>query len=182
MTNPARVGLYETLQEMGADLTLSPAGVRAGEALVDLTVKSGVLKGVDVPAERAPSMIDEYPILSVIAAFAEGRTIMRGLAELRAKESDRLAASAAMLVANGVRIEMDADTLIVEGCGPDGPPGGGTVLTHHDHRLAMSGLVMGLGAREAVTVDDVSMIATSYPGFFDDFEVLGAVFEAGEAP
>jgi 3-phosphoshikimate 1-carboxyvinyltransferase len=179
MTNPARFGLYETLQEMGADLTLSPAGVRAGEALVDLTVKSCVLKGVDVPAERAPSMIDEYPVLSVIAAFAEGRTVMRGLAELRAKESDRLAASAAMLVANGVRIEMDADTLIVEGCGPGGPPGGGTVLTHHDHRLAMSGLVMGLGARAAVTVDDVAMIATSYPGFFDDFEALGAVFEAG---
>ncbi len=179
MTNPARFGLYVTLQEMGADLTLSPAGARAGEALVDITVKSSVLKGVDVPPDRAPSMIDEYPILSVIAAFAEGRTVMRGLAELRAKESDRLAASAALLQANGVTIELGEDTLVVEGCGPDGPPGGGLVQTHHDHRLAMSGLVMGLGARAPVTVDDVAMIATSYPGFFDDFAALGAVFEAG---
>lgn len=180
MTNPARFGLYETLQEMGADITFTPAGERAGEALVDLTVRSGVLKGVDVPAERAPSMIDEYPILSVIAAFAEGRTVMRGLAELRAKESDRLAASAALLTANGVRVDLGEDTLIVEGCGPDGPSGGGLVQTHHDHRLAMSGLVMGLGARNAVRVDDVSMIATSYPGFFEDFAALGAEFEAGE--
>ncbi len=179
MTNPARFGLYQTLQEMGADLTLTPAGTRAGEPLVDLTVRSSTLEGVDVPPERAPSMIDEYPILSVIAAFAEGRTVMRGLAELRAKESDRLAASAAMLVANGVRIELDADSLTVEGCGSSGPSGGGVVLTHHDHRLAMSGLIMGLGAREPVTVDDVAMIATSYPGFFADFEALGAVFEEG---
>ena len=178
MINPARFGLYETLQEMGADLTVTPSGTRAGEALADLAVRSSRLKGVDVPPQRAPSMIDEYPVLAVIAAFAEGRTVMRGLAELRAKESDRLAASAAMLVANGVAIELDADSLIVEGCGPSGPPGGGTVLTQHDHRLAMSGLVMGLGAREAVTVDDVAMIATSYPGFFSDFEALGAVFDA----
>lgn len=178
MTNPARFGLYETLQDMGADLTVSASGVRAGEALADITVRTSTLTGVDVPPERAPSMIDEYPILAVIAAFAEGRTVMRGLAELRAKESDRLAASAALLVANGVKIDLDADSLTVEGCGPAGPPGGGVVLTEHDHRLAMSGLVLGLGAQEAVTVDDVSMIATSYPGFFDDFEALGAVFAA----
>ena len=178
MTNPARFGLYETLKEMGADLTFTRAGERAGEALVDLTVRSSALKGVEVPAERAPSMIDEYPILSVIAAFAEGPTVMRGLAELRAKESDRLAASAAMLVANGVRIELGGDYLVVHGAGPGGPRGGGHVLTHHDHRLAMSGLVLGLGAQQPVTVDDVAMIATSYPGFFDDFAALGAVFEA----
>lgn len=180
MTNPARFGLYETLNEMGADLTLTPCGMRAGEPLVDLSVRYGSLRGVDVPPERAPSMIDEYPILSVIAAFAEGRTVMRGLAELRAKESDRLAASAAMLQANGVKIELGEDTLIVEGCGASGPPGGGAVQTHHDHRLAMSGLVMGLGAQQPVIVDDVAMIATSYPGFFDDFAALGAEFEATE--
>lgn len=179
MTNPARFGLYETLKEMGADLTITSAGLRAGEAMADLTVRSSVLKGVEVPAERAPSMIDEYPILSVIAAFAEGPTVMRGLAELRAKESDRLAASAALLVASGVAIELGSDYLVVHGAGPDGPRGGGHVLTHHDHRLAMSGLIMGLGAREPVTVDDVAMIATSYPGFFADMAALGAVFEAG---
>jgi 3-phosphoshikimate 1-carboxyvinyltransferase len=179
MTNPSRFGLYETLIEMGADLTLTSAGERAGEALVDLTVRTSALQGVEVPAARAPSMIDEYPILSVIAAFAEGRTIMRGLEELRAKESDRLAASAAMLQAAGVQLELGEDYLVVEGCGPQGPPGGGAVITHHDHRLAMSGLVLGLGARNAMSVDDVAMIATSYPGFFADFEGLGAVFEAG---
>jgi 3-phosphoshikimate 1-carboxyvinyltransferase len=177
MTNPARFGLYETLQEMGADLTLTPAGSRAGEALVDIRAKSSALKGVVVPPERAPSMIDEYPILSVVAANADGRTEMRGLAELRAKESDRLAASAALLQANGVNFQLGDDDLRVEGRGPGGVPGGGLVATHHDHRLAMSGLVMGLAAREPVRVDDVAMIATSYPGFFSDMAGLGARIE-----
>lgn len=177
MTNPARFGLYETLRDMGADLTLSPAGACAGEALVDIRAKSSALKGVEVPPERAPSMIDEYPILSVIAANAEGRTDMRGLAELRAKESDRLAASAALLQANGIRVELGEDDLSVEGRGAGGVPGGGQVATRHDHRLAMSGLVMGLAAREPVRVDDVAMIATSYPGFFDDMAALGARIE-----
>jgi 3-phosphoshikimate 1-carboxyvinyltransferase len=177
MTNPARFGLYETLIEMGAEIELRPAGERAGEALVDIHVRSSALKGVEVPPERAPSMIDEYPILSVIAANAEGPTAMRGLAELRAKESDRLAASAALLQANSVRLELGEDHLIVEGRGAGGVPGGGLVQTFHDHRLAMSGLVLGLASKDPVAVDDVAMIATSYPGFFDDMAALGAVIE-----
>ena len=177
MTNPARFGLYEVLEMMGADITITPAGTRAGEALADISVRSGTLNGVEVPPEIAPAMIDEYPILSVIAAFAHGITHMTGLAELRAKESDRLAASAALLAANGVRIELGEDSLTVHGMGPGGVPGGGLVKTLHDHRLAMSGLVLGLGAKEPVTVDDVAMIATSYPGFFDDMTALGAHME-----
>ncbi len=175
MANPARSGLYETLADMGADIELKPAGNRAGETLVDIHVKSGALKGVEVPPDRAPSMIDEYPILSVIAANAEGRTTMLGLEELRAKESDRLAASANLLAANGVSLTLGDDHLIVDGCGAGGVPGGGMVETFHDHRLAMSGLVMGLASKAPVTVDDVAMIATSYPTFFDDMARLGAV-------
>jgi 3-phosphoshikimate 1-carboxyvinyltransferase len=178
MTNPARFGLYQTLREMGADMDIRPAGEAAGEGVADIAIRASSLKGVDVPPERAPSMIDEYPILSVIAAFAEGTTRMTGLAELRAKESDRLAASAALLQANGVEIELLDDALIVHGKGPGGVPGGGLVKTLHDHRLAMSGLVLGLGAADPVTVDEVAMIATSYPGFFDDMAALGAVIEA----
>lgn len=174
MTNPARFGLYEVLKTMGADMTITPAGTRAGEALADISVRPGALNGVEVPPEIAPSMIDEYPILAVIAAFAQGVTHMTGLAELRAKESDRLAASAALLAANGVKVELGEDSLTVHGMGPGGVPGGGLVKTLHDHRLAMAGLVLGLGAKEPVTVDDVAMIATSYPGFFDDMAALGA--------
>lgn len=174
MTNEARFGLYETLREMGADLQITPAGTRCGEPLADIRARFSALKGVVVPAERAPSMIDEYPILSVIAAFAHGETRMLGLEELRAKESDRLAASAAMLRANGVGVELGPDSLTVTGCGPKSAPGGGEVITDHDHRLAMSGLVFGLAAREPVRVDDVAMIATSYPGFFADMAAIGA--------
>jgi 3-phosphoshikimate 1-carboxyvinyltransferase len=174
MTNEARFGLYETLREMGADLQITPAGTRCGEPLADIRARFSALKGVVVPEERAPSMIDEYPVLSVIAAFAEGETRMLGLAELRAKESDRLAASAAMLRANGVGVALGPDSLTVTGCGPKGAPGGGEVITDHDHRLAMAGLVFGLAAQNPVRVDDVAMIATSYPGFFADFAALGA--------
>lgn len=178
ITNPARFGLYKTLQDMGADITLTPAGTRAGEELVDIHVRSSTLNGVEVPAERAPSMIDEYPILSVLAGHAEGRTTMLGLEELRAKESDRLSASAKLLEVNGVTLELGDDYLIVEGCGAGGVPGGGTVQTFHDHRLAMSGLVMGLASKAPVTVDDVAMIATSYPTFFDDVAALGGVIKS----
>lgn len=174
MTNSARFGLYTVLEAMGADITYTDAGTRCGETLVDITVKSGPLKGVTTSPDIAPSMIDEYPILSVIAAFATGTTVMTGLEELRAKESDRLAASAALLKANGVKVELGEDSLTVHGCGPDGVPGGGTVETHHDHRLAMSALILGLGAQNPVSVDDVSMIATSYPDFFDHMQTLGA--------
>jgi len=179
MTNPARFGLYEVLRAMGADIAITPAGERAGEALADITVRPGALRGVEVEPGHAPSMIDEYPVLSVIAAFAEGRTVMRGLAELRAKESDRLAATAAMLAANGVTVEPGEDYLVVHGMGARGVPGAGRVETHHDHRLAMSALVLGMGADAPVTVDDVAMIATSYPGFFDDMAALGAEITAG---
>lgn len=177
MTNPARFGLYVTLQDMGARLGVTASGSRAGEALCDLSVRAGGLRGVRVPASRAPSMIDEYPILAVIAAFAEGETMMEGLGELRAKESDRLAATAALLSANGVPVETGADWMRIQGSGGARAPGGGCVQTRHDHRLAMAGLVLGLGSAEAVAVDDVSMIATSYPGFAADLRTLGAVFE-----
>jgi len=178
MTNTARFGLYDVLKTMGADIQFTPAGERCGEQLVDITVRSGPLKGVETPPQIAPAMIDEYPILSVIAAFAEGTTVMTGLEELRAKESDRLAASAALLQANGVAIELGEDSLTVHGCGRDGVPGGGRVQTHHDHRLAMSALVMGCGAQQPVSVDDVAMIATSYPDFFAHMAALSAKIEA----
>ncbi|HEY4264935.1 MAG TPA: 3-phosphoshikimate 1-carboxyvinyltransferase [Micropepsaceae bacterium] len=165
MLNPRRIGLVETLLEMGANIEIRNRRDNGGDAVGDLLVRHSVLRGVDVPPERAPSMIDEYPVLAVAASFAEGRTIMRGLEELRVKESDRLAAVAAGLAANGVRFQESPDGLTVEGAGPDGVAGGGTVATHMDHRIAMSFLVMGLAAKAAVRVDDGSMIATSFPGF-----------------
>jgi 3-phosphoshikimate 1-carboxyvinyltransferase len=131
-----------------------------------------VLRGVDVPACRAPAMIDEYPILAVAASFAEGETRMRGLKELRVKESDRLAVTAAMLRINGVEVEIEGDDLIVRGRGR--PPGGGVVTTHMDHRIAMSGLVMGLASARPIQIDDAAFIATSFPGFADLLRLLGA--------
>jgi 3-phosphoshikimate 1-carboxyvinyltransferase len=171
--NPLRTGLYDTLREMGADIRLANQRVEAGEPVADLEISAGALKGVEVPAERAPSMIDEYPILAVTAAFAMGRTIMRGLAELRVKESDRLTAIAEGLKAQGVRVEVEDDSLVVHGNG--GPcAGGGSVATHMDHRIAMSFLVLGMAARSPVTVDDGAMIATSFPGFVETANRLGA--------
>ena len=174
--NPLRAGLYQTLREMGADIAFENAREVGGEPVADLHVKGGELKGVEVPAERAPTMIDEYPILSVAAACAAGTTRMLGLAELRAKESDRLASVAAGLAMNGVRHEMGADTLAVHGTG-GAPAGGGLVKTHLDHRIAMSFLVLGLAAREAVSVDDGSPIDTSFPGFAALMNGLGAKIE-----
>ncbi len=171
--NPLRAGLYETLREMGADIAFENAREVGGEPVADLHVRGCGLKGVEVPAHRAPSMIDEYPILAVAAACAEGTTRMSGLAELRAKESDRLASVAAGLAANGVRHEMGADTLVVHGTGA-APAGGGLVKTHLDHRIAMSFLVLGLAAREPVAVDDGSPIDTSFPGFAALLNGLGA--------
>jgi len=174
MDNPARTGLYTTLKEMGADIEMTPGPDMSGEKTFDLRVRYSALSGIEVPAERAPSMIDEYPVLSVAAAFASGTTYMPGLAELRAKESDRLAGTAALLAANGVVVEADVDSLTIHG----GPvPGGGEIETHHDHRLAMSALVLGLAAQAPVTIDDASMIATSYPDFFVHMESLGAKME-----
>ena len=162
--NPLRTGLFTTLREMGADLTVENPRTEGGEPVGDLVVRHGMLHGVTVPAERAPSMIDEYPVLAVAAACAQGTTRMLGLKELRVKESDRLAATAALLQANGVKWDIDGDDLIVHGTGAP-PPGGGLVQTHMDHRLAMSALVLGLAAEAAVMVDDVSFIDTSFPGF-----------------
>ena len=171
--NPLRAGLYVTLKEMGADLVEENRREVGGEPVADLRVKGGGLKGVTVPPERAPSMIDEYPILAVAAACAEGTTRMLGLAELRAKESDRLSSVAAGLAGNGVAHEMGADTLVVHGT-PAGPAGGGLVATHLDHRIAMSFLVLGLASKNGVAVDDGSPIDTSFPGFVDLMNGLGA--------
>ena len=171
MTNPLRTGLVTTLMEMGAQI--ERLNLRnEGEEMTDFRVRASALKGVDVPAHRAPSMIDEYPVLAVLAAFAEGTTVMRGLKELRVKESDRLAATADMLRGNGVAFEIEGDDLIVHGRGR--APGGGTVATHMDHRIAMSALVMGLAADKPVSVDDTAFIATSFPGFVAMMRNLGA--------
>ena len=174
MTNPLRTGLFTTLREMGASIEQSETGGDAGEPMAHLRVRASKLRGVEVPPERAPSMIDEYLVLAVAASFAEGTTVMRGLKELRVKESDRLAATADMLRVNGVKVEISGDDLIVEGRGH--VPGGGLVLTHMDHRIAMSALVMGLSADKPVRVDDTSFIATSFPDFILMMRGLGAEF------
>jgi 3-phosphoshikimate 1-carboxyvinyltransferase len=174
MLNPLRTGLYTTLREMGASIEALEQRNEGGEDVADLRIRAGTLKGVDVPAERAPTMIDEYPILAIAAAFAEGVTRMRGLQELRVKESDRLEATAAMLRANGVDVEIEGDDLIVHGKGR--AIGGGVVATHMDHRIAMSALVMGLGSEQGVSVDDAAFIATSFPGFTDLMRGLGGDF------
>jgi len=172
MTNPLRAGLFKTLKEMGAGIEVLASRNEGGEDVADLRIKASAMKGVDVPAERAPTMIDEYPILSIAAAFAEGVTRMRGLKELRVKESDRLEGTATMLRNNGVKVEIDGDDLIVEGKGA--APGGGLVATHMDHRIAMSALVLGAASVEPVKVDDAAFIATSFPDFVDMMRRLGA--------
>ena len=174
MTNPLRTGLFTTLREMGASIEESAARGDAGEPMAQLRVRASKLRGVEVPPERAPSMIDEYLVLAVAASFAEGTTVMRGLKELRVKESDRLEATADMLRVNGVKVEVSGDDLIVEGRGH--VPGGGLVKTHMDHRIAMSALVMGLAADKPVKVDDTAFIATSFPDFIPMMRALGAEF------
>ncbi len=164
--NPLRTGLFATLREMGASLVVANERLDGGEPVGDLLVTHGALRGVEVPPGRAPSMIDEFPVLAVAAACAEGTTRMRGLHELRVKESDRLAATAALLAANGVPVAIEGDDLIVHGTGR-APPGGGLVATLMDHRLAMSALVLGLAAEQPVQVDDASFIDTSFPGFVE---------------
>lgn len=176
-TNPLRCGLYQTLLEMGADITLANARVEAGEPVADLVVRASALTGVDVPPERAPSMIDEYPVLAVAAAFARGTTRMRGLAELRVKESDRLAATARGLQAAGVKLTIEGDDLIVHGEGGL-PEGGATIAVNLDHRIAMSFLVMGMASRRPIRIDDASAIDTSFPGFATLMNGLGAKISA----
>jgi 3-phosphoshikimate 1-carboxyvinyltransferase len=174
LLNPTRTGLLATLKEMGADVEIASRRTDGGEEVGELRVRSSRLKGVTVPPERAPSMIDEYPVLSVAAAFAEGTTRLQGLSELRVKESDRLAAIAAGLQANGVGVRMGEDWLEVTGNGGHSGLGGGEVKTHLDHRIAMAFLVMGLAAEHPVAVDDARMIATSFPGFVELLTGLGA--------
>ena len=174
MTNPLRAGLLTTLGEMGAGIEVLDRRQEGGEDVADLRVRAAGLAAVDVPAVRAPTMIDEYPILAVAAAFAEGTTRMRGLKELRVKESDRLAATVALLSRNGVAVEIEGDDLIVHGRGRAG--GGGLVATHMDHRIAMSALVMGLASDQPVKVDDTAFIATSFPNFIPMMRGLGAEF------
>jgi 3-phosphoshikimate 1-carboxyvinyltransferase len=164
---------------MGADLSFAEERIEGGEPVADIRVRHARLTGVRVPPERAPSMIDEYPMLACLAACAGGETRMEGLAELKVKESDRLAATAAGLVASGVAARVDGDTLIV--VGGKGVPGGGVVATHLDHRIAMAFLTLGLGADRPVIVDDAATIATSFPGFRALMEALGAQLGEPEA-
>ena len=178
LINPTRTGFYVTLREMGADVAFGNAREEGGEPVADIVVRHSALRGVRVPPERAPSMIDEYPVLACLAAFAVGETRMEGLAELKVKESDRLAATAAGLAANGVSAGVDGDCLVVGG--GRGVRGGGTVTTHLDHRIAMAFLTLGLGADRPVTVDDANTIATSFPEFRGLMERLGASFAAPE--
>ena len=178
--NPTRTGLITCLQEMGADLTLSNERMEGGEPVFDITVRGSNLRAIEVPASRAPSMIDEYPILAMAAACAEGKTVMAGLAELRVKESDRLALVAEGLAACGVKVESGEDWLAIEGCGPTARPRGGAMVeTALDHRIAMSFLVLGLAAKRPVTVSDAEPIATSFPNFEALMTGLGADFRDG---
>jgi 3-phosphoshikimate 1-carboxyvinyltransferase len=172
--NPLRTGLLLCLEEMGANIVVHDRRIEGGEPVGDLEITGGPLKAVDVPADRAPSMIDEYPVLAVAAACASGTTRLRGLKELRVKESDRLAATAALLTVNGVKVEIEGDDMIVHGMGAP-PAGGGMVETHMDHRIAMSAIVLGMATASPVTVDDAGFIDTSFPGFVDLMNGLGAV-------
>ncbi len=178
LVNPTRTGFYDTLKEMGASIQYMNAREEGGEPVADIRAVSGPLKGVTVPASRAPSMIDEYPVLSVVAALAEGKTRMEGLKELRVKESDRLAATLAGLGACGVEAEAGEDWLTVKG--GSSVPGGGRVQTHLDHRIAMAFLVLGMAADAPVSVDDAATIATSFPDFAELMRKLGANIEETE--
>lgn len=173
--NPHRAGLYTTLMEMGGDIEIMNQRNDGGEPVADLRVRASCLTAIDVPPGRAASMIDEYPVLAVAAAFAKGETRMRGIHELRMKESDRIAATVAGLRANGIKVHESEDGMVVEGRDGD-VGGGGHVMTHMDHRIAMSFLIMGLAAQKPVTVDDASMIATSFPDFVTLMRGLGARF------
>jgi len=179
--NPLRAGLLDCLREMGAAITVSNATDQGGEAFADLAAEYGQLKGITVPAARAPSMIDEYPILAVAAAFADGITHFEGITELRVKESDRLAAMAQGLAACGVEVEEGAHSLTIHGLG-GAPKGGAMIATRLDHRIAMAFLVLGAAAEKPVSIDDGATIATSFPEFLDLMNGLGASMVAGSAP
>ncbi len=180
--NPTRTGFYATLRDMGADLTFENEREEGGEPVADIRARfSPELKGIEVPPERAASMIDEYPILSIVSVFAEGRTIMRGVGELRVKECDRIDAMATGLRASGGTVREGEDWWEVEGMGPTGVPGGARVEARLDHRIAMSFLTLGLGAKDAVTVDDAAPVATSFPTYAALMAELGASLEPVQA-
>jgi len=170
--NPTRAGIFTALRMMGADITEVDARTVGGEPVADLVVRHAALKAIDVPPDLAPSMIDEYPVLFVAAAVAEGRTVARGAHELRVKESDRIAAMAAALEACGVTVEEFDDGLAITGSGGEPIPGGATIASLLDHRIAMAMTVAGLVARRPITIDDVAPVATSYPVFFETLEQL----------
>ena len=172
--NPTRDGILRALRLMGADLHVEPRGDVGGEPVADITATHGALTGAEIPSELAPSMIDEYPALFVAAAFAAGRTTMRGIEELRVKESDRIGTMAAGLRACGVMVDELPDGLVVTGSGGGRVAGGATVAARLDHRIAMSFAVLGLHAAASVTVDDARAVATSFPGFSKRLEQLGA--------
>ena len=181
-TNPTRAGLYTTLAEMGAALAYRNERIEGGEPVADLVVKTSSLTGVEVPSERAPAMIDEYPVLAIAAACAEGTTVFHSVGELRHKESDRLATVSAGLTACGVNVEETADSLTIHGVGPGAgrrPAGGATIEAALDHRIAMSFLVLGLVSEKPVTIDDDSSIETSFPDFAKAMCALGADIEPG---
>ncbi|NQY41447.1 MAG: 3-phosphoshikimate 1-carboxyvinyltransferase [Henriciella sp.] len=173
MSNETRDGFYRAAALMGAHVGAEDVGSAAGERLIDMSFESADLKGAEIPVDLVPSMIDEFPILAVLAAFATGTTVVKGAAELRVKESDRIKAVVAMLRVNGVEVEETEDGFIVQGCG-GAVPGGGLVETHHDHRIAMSALIMGTASQKPVSIDDAAMIATSYPEFMQHMKTLGA--------
>ena len=180
MMNPTRTGLFEVLTEMGAFVRADNFRRSGGETIADIHVRHSRLHGITVAEARVPSMVDEYPILAVIATFAKGKTLLQGLGELRVKESDRLAATHALLTKNGVEAKIDGDTLEIVGTRQVAHQftpikGGAHVTTHHDHRIAMSALILGLGTENPVSIDDASMIATSFPTFFDLMASLGAL-------
>jgi 3-phosphoshikimate 1-carboxyvinyltransferase len=177
LVNPTRTGFYLTVQEMGADIVFLNEREEGGEPVADIRARSSQLNGVRVPRERAPSMIDEYPVLAVVAAFAEGETRMEGLAELQVKESDRLVATASALAVNGVQTRVEGDHLTVTGGRT--VQGGGRVETHMDHRIAMAALTLGLAAEAPVTIDDDRFIATSFPDYLGLMAGLGARFAPG---
>jgi 3-phosphoshikimate 1-carboxyvinyltransferase len=179
--NPTRAGLFDMLRAMGGDIRLTNERIVGGEPVADLVVRHSALRGIEVPPEVAPSMIDEYPILFVAAAHAEGRTVMRGLEELRVKESDRLTTMATGLRACGVVVEELPDGLIVTGSGGDPIPGGATVAAMLDHRIAMSFAIAGLTARNPITIDDIAPVATSFPGFAAMLASLSGQSEPGDA-
>jgi len=173
MSNETRDGFYRAAALMGAHVGAEDVGDAAGERLIDMSFESADLKGAEIPVELVPSMIDEFPILAVLAAFATGTTVVKGASELRVKETDRISAVVNMLSVNGVDVEETEDGFIIQGCG-GAVPGGGIVETHHDHRIAMSALVMGTASQKPVSIDDASMIATSYPDFRAHMMELGA--------